>query len=136
MKLWFAFILVSLNHWKQHFKKEKIMKSVVICFHFSIFEPLETASKGGDINHFKLWFAFILVSLNHWKQPWKDGLRIYYVVICFHFSIFEPLETAWYTPGGLVWLLWFAFILVSLNHWKQPLRYGVDFLIRCDLLSF
>ena len=42
-----------------------------------------------------LWFAFKLVSLNHWKQ------QIYYadangeVVICFQISIFEPLETTY-----------------------------------------
>ena len=41
---------------------------VVICFHFSIFEPLETT----------VWVKFL--------NPLT-------VVICFHFSIFEPLET-------------------------------------------
>ena len=43
--------------------------NVVICFHFSIFEPLETA----DSATVKAYDS---------------------VVICFHFSIFEPLETA------------------------------------------
>ena len=41
---------------------------VVICFHFSNFEPLETAPP-----------PYPLITL---------------VVICFHFSNFEPLETA------------------------------------------
>ena len=47
----------------------RINAIVVICFHFSIFEPLETADSEGNVH--------------------PDG-----VVICFHFSIFEPLETA------------------------------------------
>ena len=41
---------------------------VVICFHFSIFEPLETTGDAISNPAFMLWFAFILVSLNHWKQ--------------------------------------------------------------------
>ena len=43
---------------------------------------------------FRLHFAFILVSLNHWKQLSKAFAYSIKVVICFHFSIFEPLETA------------------------------------------
>ena len=41
----------------------------MICFHFSIFEPLETAVEA-EVEDSEV------------------------VVICFHFSIFEPLETA------------------------------------------
>ena len=42
----------------------------------------------------ELWFAFKLVSLNHWKQR-KDTREYYvFVVICFQISIFEPLKTA------------------------------------------
>ena len=41
------------------------------------------------------------------------------VVICSHFSIFEPLETALQTEYNEAAKLWFALILVSLNHWKQ-----------------
>ena len=135
-RLWFAFILVSLNHWKQHNVQWAKFFGVVICFHFSIFEPLETADLS-DYNYTgKLWFAFILVSLNHWKQPTVEMAREFYVVICFHFSIFEPLETA---CGLICWRmieLWFAFILVSLNHWKQRRISKAFAYSSCDLLSF
>ena len=92
---------------------------VVICFHFSIFEPLETAINPFLFNHLRLWFAFILVSLNHWKQLTDFLTFSTSVVICFHFSIFEPLETAFELQRQIYRMLWFAFILVSLNHWKQ-----------------
>ena len=93
-KLWFAFILVSLNHWKQLADFLFLHIVVVICFHFSIFEPLETAVDLASISDEVLWFAFILVSLNHWKQLLFVFYPVKGVVICFHFSIFEPLETA------------------------------------------
>ena len=117
--LWFAFILVSLNHWKQLRPSNIETFFVVICFHFSIFEPLETTTASTTIRIMSLWFAFILVSLNHWKQLFfiRHVFRI--VVICFHFSIFEPLETTYNYGRRKHYLLWFAFILVSLNHWKQ-----------------
>ena len=41
------------------------------------------------------------------------------VVICFQISIFEPLETTQERVYALEQQLWFAFKLVSLNHWKQ-----------------
>ena len=57
----------------------------MICFHFSIFEPLETAQQER-------------VSLQVW------------VVICFHFSITEPLETAQQGTVSLqVWVGCFFF---------------------------
>ena len=93
-KLWFAFKLVSLNHWKQRCYSFGICGYVVICFQISIFEPLETAGDVGEQRTIQLWFAFKLVSLNHWKQL---GFRLSQrecVVICFQISIFEPLETA------------------------------------------
>ena len=160
--LWFAFILVSLNHWKQPRSNVALCATVVICFHFSIFEPLETARVGWTVLMPLLWFAFILVSLNHWKQliakatftrmelwfafilvslnHWKQRSNILQVratvVICFHFSIFEPLETAErYLCHPLPWL-WFAFILVSLNHWKQRVIIVALAFECCDLLSF
>ena len=83
---------------------------VVICFHFSIFEPLETTEMTFLLFLFRLWFAFILVSLNHWKQLTNEAKKKGNVVICFHFSIFEPLET---TP--------------SMSNLPDS---------RCDLLSF
>ena len=117
----------------------------MICFHFSNFEPLETASDILSKIIWQLWFAFILVTLSHWKQPANSPIAISGVVICFHFSNFEPLETAEtaslpkrfsvvicfhfsnFEPletatGYLQWdrrQLWFAFILVTLSHWKQ-----------------
>ena len=136
IELWFAFILVSLNHWKQLYRYILLFLYVVICFHFSIFEPLETARQ--IMTHWvhQLWFAFILVSLNHWKQRDDFGDVPYLVVICFHFSIFEPLETALEKVPRLSCQLWFAFILVSLNHWKQLASFISMASTRCDLLSF
>ena len=109
-----------------------------------------------------LWFAFILVSLNHWKQwkefrpscrnccdllsfsylwtignsPYHQGRYPLLVVICFHFSIFEPLETVFLLYDTSFVLLWFAFILVSLNHWKQYFNVTFKLAGSCDLLSF
>jgi hypothetical protein len=34
--------------------------------------------------------------LSHWKQPYNRDTVESIVVICFHFSNFEPLETAYY----------------------------------------
>ena len=70
---------------------------VVICFQISIFEPLETTRSSGRTSTRPLWFAFKLVSLNHWKQLDSVGDEGTIVVICFQISIFEPLET---TMGG------------------------------------
>ena len=134
--MWFAFILVSLNHWKQQPNLIHCFGYVVICFHFSIFEPLETATKTRILMWHWLWFAFILVSLNHWKQLDRRGRELEKVVICFHFSIFEPLETAKPLNNTMTKLLWFAFILVSLNHWKQLTETFVAKENGCDLLSF
>ena len=94
--LWFAFILVTLSHWKQHVAGISIRFGVVICFHFSNFEPLETAKTPPTDTRPRLWFAFILVTLSHWKQLRNVPGYVERVVICFHFSNFEPLETAYY----------------------------------------
>ena len=66
---------------------------VVICFQISIFEPLETTIDNHIAELESLWFAFKLVSLNHWKQRIAYEKKAEYVVICFQISIFEPLET-------------------------------------------
>ena len=66
---------------------------VVICFQISIFEPLETTKGIEARDAEELWFAFKLVSLNHWKQHYMTNVNRTYVVICFQISIFEPLET-------------------------------------------
>ena len=133
--LWFAFKLVSLNHWKQRNRMRKISRIVVICFQISIFEPLKTALTAKARTKLPLWFAFKLVSLNHWKQPKRRNKVRKFVVICFQISIFEPLKTAVWFFILLVFLLWFAFKLVSLNHWKQPLLVAILLQPSCDLLS-
>ena len=133
--LWFAFKLVSLNHWKQQLFFLKLDYGVVICFQISIFEPLETTYATIFRPRSTLWFAFKLVSLNHWKQRCINENSRSPVVICFQISIFEPLETTfpWYTH--LYHKLWFAFKLVSLNHWKQLFKAGKEVEGGCDLLS-
>ena len=134
-ELWFAFKLVSLNHWKQLYPNSEQHKPVVICFQISIFEPLETTGSSTEIKTFLLWFAFKLVSLNHWKQLLRTRPCVTIVVICFQISIFEPLET---TRMGIWWFdfaLWFAFKLVSLNHWKQHVSFYCNIAFCCDLLS-
>ena len=57
------------------------------------------------------------------------------VVICFQISIFEPLETTHLGTGPGVLVLWFAFKLVSLNHWKQQIVGHIHDETGCDLLS-
>ena len=134
--LWFAFILVTLSHWKQHIRHVRVYQEVVICFHFSNFEPLETASYFQTLRYFQLWFAFILVTLSHWKQHPAEVDEQTPVVICFHFSNFEPLETASTTAKYPSSQLWFAFILVTLSHWKQLTNRRHNAVRSCDLLSF
>ena len=135
VKLWFAFKLVSLNHWKQLIRRRRFRLRVVICFQISIFEPLETTVGSSTTTSLGLWFAFKLVSLNHWKQLPLSYLRDGSVVICFQISIFEPLETTLSVITALGSPLWFAFKLVSLNHWKQPQTQVKPTRICCDLLS-
>ena len=133
--MWFAFKLVSLNHWKQLKTKKLWETTVVICFQISIFEPLETTVCGNNERGCKLWFAFKLVSLNHWKQQHLSRHPVYLVVICFQISIFEPLETTKWSEKHPRTTLWFAFKLVSLNHWKQRTQTVLSGLPSCDLLS-
>ena len=135
---------------------------VVICFHFTIFVVLETTSLGLYFSCSPLWFAFILLSLSYWKQQVTDRifactccdlLSFYYlcrtgnngarnireekiVVICFHFTIFVVLETTYFPKEMPVCSLWFAFILLSLSYWKQPVRFTLVHHVSCDLLSF
>ena len=134
-ELWFAFKLVSLNHWIQRQLENQEHPCVVICFQISIFEPLNTASFIVLSSYSLLWFAFKLVSLNHWIQPYFLDISAAWVVICFQISIFEPLNTARHRRSAWLYTLWFAFKLVSLNHWIQ--LEVVEDLPRlcCDLLS-
>ena len=117
--LWFAFELVSLNHWKQQIWSMEPNSPVVICFRISIFEPLKTTVTPTITEEKLLWFAFELVSLNHWKQLADKLQSAEFVVICFRISIFEPLKTTHHPAQRYGEQLWFAFELVSLNHWKQ-----------------
>ena len=133
--MWFAFKLVSLNHWKQRRQNANGPSWVVICFQISIFEPLKTTRQSVTIGGLKLWFAFKLVSLNHWKQRHRTLISDAKVVICFQISIFEPLKTTQCSCYVLCAKLWFAFKLVSLNHWKQPRCIPHIFPVGCDLLS-
>ena len=134
-ELWFAFKLVSLNHWKQPQDGECWLANVVICFQISIFEPLETTRYPPCPCCCRLWFAFKLVSLNHWKQLVLALSICCLVVICFQISIFEPLETTFAIRDNKTGKLWFAFKLVSLNHWKQQKRRNKLWQWCCDLLS-
>ena len=118
-RLWFALILVSLEHWKQPERLKERVNLVVICSHFSIFGTLETTKEIPFITRLMLWFALILVSLEHWKQLTIEAYLRRVVVICSHFSIFGTLETTACFPKNWARRLWFALILVSLEHWKQ-----------------
>ena len=120
--LWFAFKLVSLNHWEQLDEVLNARKIVVICFQISIFEPLGTIVGRKRRVSRMLWFAFKLVSLNHWEQLCGKYKQTANVVICFQISIFEPLGTIFKCKRWKVFWLWFAFKLVSLNHWEQYVR--------------
>ena len=133
--LWFAFKLVSLNHWEQLLKMRLILSLVVICFQISIFEPLGTIIFCRYIVKNGLWFAFKLVSLNHWEQSQNALFKFLMVVICFQISIFEPLGTITARRRSKCYRLWFAFKLVSLNHWEQFFAFSFAFHFRCDLLS-
>ena len=66
--LWFAFILVTLHYWEQLRVNLSNLHSVVICFHFSNFALLGTASRWISREVCLLWFAFILVTLHYWEQ--------------------------------------------------------------------
>ena len=134
-QLWFAFKLVSLNHWEQFNNGLNVPICVVICFQISIFEPLGTMCQCRIYPYIVLWFAFKLVSLNHWEQLLDKFAHGKIVVICFQISIFEPLGTITCSYRSKRRELWFAFKLVSLNHWeqsKESKRIRVDC---CDLLS-
>ena len=107
----------------------------MICFQISIFEPLNTAEEAEEEAAPALWFAFKLVSLNHWIQLTVECYELMPVVICFQISIFEPLNTAAAAELKAQKALWFAFKLVSLNHWIQHVRGPYSDTPCCDLLS-
>ena len=133
--MWFAYKLVSLNYWKQLIRFWLRLRKVVICLQISIFELLKTTSSTFGEQKAPLWFAYKLVSLNYWKQPYwfsriNDG-----VVICLQISIFELLKTTRARQRSCRTALWFAYKLVSLNYWKQQLVAHGEILRSCDLLT-
>ena len=160
--LWFAFILLSLSYWKQLYRVPP--PPPTRCDLLSFYYLCRTGNNEllQSVAASLLWFAFILLSLSYWKQPYRvigrdlescDLLSFYYlcrtgnnltqrlplsscVVICFHFTIFVVLETTprIHLPKSVV--LWFAFILLSLSYWKQPLSSMRKTWLCCDLLSF
>ena len=160
--LWFAFILLSLSYWKQRISLSPYGYSR--CDLLSFYYLCRTGNNCRILFKLRnaLWFAFILLSLSYWKQPRPardetgescDLLSFYYlcrtgnntippypcpgvVVICFHFTIFVVLETTLQLVFINSFLLWFAFILLSLSYWKQRLADGGLLPRRCDLLSF
>ena len=119
VRLWFAFILLSLSYWKQRGVGQSPTQQVVICFHFTIFVVLETTHTQLISLFSLLWFAFILLSLSYWKQ--QKGRAEPYPTSCDLLSFYYLCRTGNNdTPfwGLLAWL-WFAFILLSLSYWKQ-----------------
>ena len=160
--LWFAFILLPLPYWKQRFlfrviehfccdllsfyylcrtgnshqRVGHLLVLVVICFHFTTFAVLETASLHEWRYPVRLWFAFILLPLPYWKQPPTNPPGSRTVVICFHFTTFAVLETASFAVVIIITLLWFAFILLPLPYWKQLSFVLSSGYLGCDLLSF
>ena len=134
----------------------------MICFHFTIFVVLTTTTASRQDVLLLLWFAFILLSLSYWQQHERtrrhptyrcDLLSFYYlcrtdnnlarcvyghvqVVICFHFTIFVVLTTTWTNQSIPLCKLWFAFILLSLSYWQQPVGVREQARQCCDLLSF
>ena len=62
-----------------------------------------------------------------------DPKLLWWVVICFHFTIFVVLETTSSSCIITTGLLWFAFILLSLSYWKQPLKESLNivFVVIC-----
>ena len=143
--MWFAFIFLSLCHKEQLVIIVQTVSSVVICFHFLIFVPQRTTLRRLRISMWRLWFAFIFLSLCHKEQLWlgdklcdascdllsfsylcatknniffKFSMRKY-VVICFHFLIFVPQRTTKAQDIRHHTTLWFAFIFLSLCHKEQ-----------------
>ena len=161
-RLWFAFILLSLSYWKQLIiitlmnkvscdllsfyylcrtgnnpcEMMKIARWVVICFHFTIFVVLETTRYNPTSWSCRcdlLSFYYLCRTGNNTSVA---AVNVANVVICFHFTIFVVLETTRLQGDILSPSLWFAFILLSLSYWKQPMPRPYNTPQGCDLLSF
>ena len=109
---------------------------VVICFHFTIFVVLETTQCMMDVHQWRcdlLSFYYLCRTGNNKDKEYFISLL---VVICFHFTIFVVLETTFGHGCSGRYLLWFAFILLSLSYWKQQVVTMWLCCLCCDLLSF
>ena len=108
----------------------------MICFHFTIFVVLETTGK----KSFPYGRGCDLLSFYYLCRTGNNLIRFENietgVVICFHFTIFVVLETTYQSVFTTRITLWFAFILLSLSYWKQPIRNWLACSVCCDLLSF
>ena len=111
MRLWFAFIFVSLSYWQQ-------LAAVVDVV---------------DVRCDLLSFLYLCRTGNN-KDAWNFISSC--VVICFHFCIFVVLATTLSFTCYASLLLWFAFIFVSLSYWQQRRGQEYFFHSSCDLLSF
>ena len=160
--LWFAFIFLSLINQQQPYCYGNGLHSAVICFHFFIFDQSATARPDWHRLIYPLWFAFIFLSLINQQQPKDERLsercrcdllsffylwsisnslvvitKMYlYAVICFHFFIFDQSATAFYLTRRIQYLLWFAFIFLSLINQQQQSEDILCAMSCCDLLSF
>ena len=82
-----------------------------------------------------LWFAFKLISLSYWIQRTNNLKQVVYgcdllsnLYLC-HIEYSRPKEAT----GRIQ--LWFAFKLISLSYWIQPISMCRSFRMSCDLLS-
>ena len=109
---------------------------VVICFHFTTFAVLETATYFFDPTAIPLWFAFILLPLPYWKQRPRaaDILRERCDLLSFYYLC--RTGNSGKINQMLLFPLWFAFILLPLPYWKQHKPLTTRVIKRCDLLSF
>ena len=108
---------------------------VVICFHYFIFDILHTTQAINEPSDGQLWFAFIILSLTYCTQRLIISLLTLRVVICFHYFIFDILHTTEWNWSKGEWVLWFAFIILSLTYCTQLGGENRCFSYGCDLLS-
>ena len=92
--LWFAFKLISLSYWIQRTNNLKhvvygcdLLSNLYLC-HIEYSRPKEATGR------IQLWFAFKLISLSYWIQPYRRIYISQIVVICFQTYIFVILNTA------------------------------------------
>ena len=111
VRLWFAFILLSLSYWQQRHQSDSMgwFCCDLLSFYYLCRTDNNQAARGSS----------------------RDA-----VVICFHFTIFVVLTTTSRPLSSCSRMLWFAFILLSLSYWQQLCRSVCPGNLGCDLLSF